>query len=168
MEELRELFNEGAISFDDFTAKLSAKGIKLADLSKDGYVDKNKYNKVVNDFAEYKKNNDVSKYADYDTIKAEIETLKSEKIERDYLEKISSAKVDDKFKKFVLSEVKPLVTDKKDFDTCLKEYLETNTQFVGNSQTFSKGSSSLNLQGGDSGTSKENKYMNDLIRGVLK
>lgn len=43
MDFLKELFNSGAITFEQFVQGVSAKGIKLADLSKGEYVAKSKY-----------------------------------------------------------------------------------------------------------------------------
>ena len=66
MDELQELFGEESLSYADFTAKLNEKGIKLANIKAGGYVDKGKYDKLAGEYAKYKQENDVSKYADYE------------------------------------------------------------------------------------------------------
>ena len=170
MEELRELFGEESLDFATFEQKLSEIGIKLANIKAGGYVDKNKHEKLVADFNKYKADNDVSKFADYDDIKAENERLKAEKIEAQYAQDISSANVDAKFQKFVMAEVKGLVTDKKDFKACLADYLKENPQFVVNAQTrnvFQRGSQGDMTQGGSTAKTT-NQKMNELFRSSRK
>lgn len=172
MDELQELFGEEALSYADFAAKLNEHGIKLANIKAGGYVDKAKFDKLSSEFSKFKQDNDVSKYADYDAVKAELEQLKAEKADEELAKEVAAANVDVKFQKFVISEVKPLVTDKKDFKTCLTEYLKENPQFVVNSQrqgVFQKGSQP-NFDDGDkgSGASSTNKKMNEILRGVRK
>lgn len=169
MDELQELFGDEALNYADFSAKLSEKGIKLANIKAGGYVDKGKYDKLAGDFAKYKQENDVSKYADYDTLKAELEKLKAEKEEAEFVAKVAEAKVDAKFQKFVVAEVKPLVSDKKDFKTCLDEYLKENPQFVENVQrrgVIRSGSQVSLDEGSGAGAKNINQKMNDFIRGA--
>lgn len=130
MEELRSLFGEESLTFSQFLEKLNESGMKLVNIKAGGYVDKNKFDKLQSDFEKYKAENDVSKYADYDALKKEVETLKAEKAEVEFGAEVTAAGVDDKFKKFVLSEVKPLVTEEKDFKTALAEYVKDNAQFL--------------------------------------
>lgn len=169
MDELQELFGEESLSYADFTARLNEKGIKLANIKAGGYVDKGKYDKLAGEYAKYKQENDVSKYADYDTLKAELEKLKAEKEEAEYVAKVAEAKVDAKFQKFVVAEVKPLVSDKKDFKTCLDEYLKENPQFVENVQrrgVIRSGSQVSLDEGSGAGAKNINQKMNDFIRGA--
>lgn len=169
MDELQELFGDEALNYADFSAKLSEKGIKLANIKAGGYVDKGKYDKLAGEYAKYKQENDVSKYADYDTLKAELEKLKAEKEEAEFVAKVAEAKVDAKFQKFVVSEVKPLVSDKKDFKTCLDEYLKENPQFVENVQrrgVIRSGSQVSLDEGSGAGAKNINQKMNDFIRGA--
>lgn len=169
MDELQELFGDEALNYADFSAKLSEKGIKLANIKAGGYVDKGKYDKLAGEYAKYKQENDVSKYADYDTLKAELEKLKTEKEEAEFVAKVAEAKVDAKFQKFVVSEVKPLVSDKKDFKTCLDEYLKENPQFVENVQrrgVIRSGSQVSLDEGSGAGAKNINQKMNDFIRGA--
>ena len=169
MDELQELFGEESLSYADFMAKLNEKGIKLANIKAGGYVDKGKYDKLAGEYAKYKQENDVSKYADYDTLKAELEKLKAEKEEAEFVAKVAEAKVDAKFQKFVVAEVKPLVSDKKDFKTCLDEYLKENPQFVENVQrrgVIRSGSQVRLDEGSGAGAKNINQKMNDFIRGA--
>ena len=171
MDELQELFGEEALNYADFSAKLSEHGIKLANIKAGGYVDKGKYDKLAGEYAKYKQENDVSKYADYDAIKTELETLKAEKADAELAKEVAAANVDVKFQKFVMSEVKPLVTDKKDFKACLGEYLKENPQFVVNTQrqgVFQKSSQPNFDDGGSGGAPSTNKKMNEILRGVRK
>ena len=169
MDELQELFGEESLSYADFTARLSERGIKLANVRAGGYVDKGKYDKLAGEYAKYKQENDVSKYDDYDTLKAELEKLKAEKEEAEYMANVAEARVDARFQKFVVSEVKPLVSDKKDFKTCLGEYLKENPQFVENAQrrgVIRSGSQVSLDEGSGAGAKNINQKMNDFIRGA--
>lgn len=161
MEELRELFGEESLDFATFEQKLGEKGIKLANIKAGGYVDKNKHEKLVADF---------NKFADYDDIKAENEQLKAEKIDAQYAQEIAGANVDAKFQKFVMAEVKGLVTDKKDFKACLADYLKENPQFVVNAQTRNvfQRSSQGDMTQGSSTAKTTNQKMNELFRSSRK
>lgn len=44
MEFLKEIFNNGTLSFEDFEKACKGKGFNLVDLSKGDYISKNKYN----------------------------------------------------------------------------------------------------------------------------
>ena len=171
MDELQELFGEGTLSYADFSAKLNEHGIKLANNKAGGYVDKGKYDKLAGEFAKYKTENDVSKYADYDTIKTELEQLKAEKADAELAKEVAAANVDTKFQRFVMSEVKALVTDKKDFKTCLGEYLKENAQFITNTQrqgVFQRGSQGNFETNGEGSSGSTNKKMNEILRGARK
>lgn len=169
MDELQELFGDGTLSYADFSAKLNEQGIKLANIKAGGYVDKGKYDKLAGEYAKYKQENDVSKYADYEALKEELEKLKAEKADAELAKEVAAANVDAKFQKFVMSEVKPLVTDKKDFKACLADYLKENPQFVVNSQrqgVFQKGSQPNFDDGAKGGAPSTDKKMNDILRGA--
>lgn len=170
MDELQELFGDEALNYADFSAKLSEKGIKLANIKAGGYVDKAKFDKLSAEFSKFKQDNDVSKYADYDTIKTELEQLRAEKADAELAKEVAEANVDVKFQKFVMSEVKPLVTQQKDFKACLAEYLKANPQFVVNTQrqgVFQKGSQAI-FEGGGEPAKTTNAKMNAILRGVRK
>lgn len=168
MEELKELFGEDSLDFATFESKLNEKGYKLANIKAGGYVDKNKFDKLQSDFNKYKLDNDVSKYADYETVKAELEQLKTEKAEQEFLKEVVAAGVDEKFQKFVLAETKAKVDDKNDFKTCLTKYVKENPQFISNikqKQVIVKGSQ-VNVEGGTNGEKTTNQKMNNLFRGA--
>lgn len=170
MEELKALFEDGAIDYDTFEQKLAESGLKLANLSGGGYVDINKYAKLKQQFDEYKTQNDVSQYADYDDLKAEIEMLKAEKLEASQLHDLASAGVDEKFRKFVLAEVRPLVNENTDFKTALEGYLKENNQFVTAARAggvFRMGSQ-LDLKGGAGVPKNTSEKMNRILRGESK
>ena len=171
MDELKTIFNEEKIDFATFEKRLAenSKTIKLANLRGGGYVDAAKYSQLEKDFNTYKEQNDVSKYADYDALKSELETLKAEKADRELIGKLSDKKVRPEFQKFVLSEVKGKVNDKVTFDKALDEYLKDNSQYIEEAQpkTFFKGSS-VPLESGSGEVKKTNQKMNTLFRSVRK
>lgn len=174
MDELKQFFGEDgntAITYDQLSKGITEKGIKLADLSLGGYVDKNKFDDQVRKFNDYKAKNDVSKYADYDDIKTELEALKTEKADRELMEKLSGKKVKPEFQKFVLSEIKAQVTEEKPFDKAMDEYLKANPQYLAveekSKQTFFK-SSSAQLDNGSGESKNTNQKMNALFRGKFK
>ena len=134
MEELKELFGDGALTMDEFTAKLTEKGIKLADISKGGYIAKEKFDRQKAEFEKYKSDNDVSKYADYDEVVKERNLLRAEKEEAALAEKVKAANVSDPFRKFVLSEVRAKVTKENTFDKSLEAYLAANPQYIESQQ----------------------------------
>ena len=171
MDELQELFGEGTLNYEEFSSKLSEKGIKLANIKAGGYVDKAKFDKLSAEFSKFKQDNDVNKYADYDTIKTELEQLKAEKADAELAKEVEAAGIDSKFQKFVTAEVKALVTDKKDFKTCLAEYIKANSQFVVNTQrqgVFQKSSQPDFDDGNKGGAPSTNKKMNEILRGARK
>lgn len=174
MDFLKQFFGEDgntAITYEQLSQGITSKGMKLADLSLGGYVDKNKFDDQVRKFNDYKAKNDISKYADYDNIKAELETLKTEKADRELVEKLSAKKVKPEFQKFVLSEIKGKVTEQLPFDKAMEDYLKENTQYIADekegAKTFFK-SSSVPLENGSGESKNTNQKMNSLIRSVRK
>lgn len=176
MEDMfKSFFGEdgtASIDYETFNKALSASGMKLADINKGEYVSKAKYDKTVGEYNKYKTDNDVSKYADYESIKAENEQLKAEKAESEMLKVVAGKNVDEKFSRFVVSEVKGLVTDDKTFEVALGEYLKQNPQFVVNPKTektkgvIKIGSNGELEKGRGSGEKTTNEKMNNLIRGA--
>ena len=133
MEELKSLFGDGSLSYEEFEQKLGeTKEIKLANLESGNYVDKDKYTKLEKKYNDY-----VAKYGnlqettkDYETLKANFDdvtakynALLTKQDEAEKLAEIDNANVNPKFAKFVYSEVNGLVNDRKDFKTALSEYL---------------------------------------------
>lgn len=169
---LKQFFGEDgstAITYEQLAKGISDKGMKLADLSLGGYVSKDKYDDQTRKFNEYKAQNDVSKYADYDDVKAELAALKAEKADRELTEKLAAKKVKTEFQKFVLSEIKSKVTDKVPFDKAMEDYLKENAQYVARDdegrQPFFK-SSSVPLESGSGDKANEYQKINNQIRGV--
>lgn len=169
MDELKELFGDGQLSYADFEAKCNEKGYKLANLASGEYVASGKYEKLKGDYDKYKSENDTSKYADYDDIKAELEQLRTEKADLELTAIMVKANVDERFRKFVLSEVKPLVTDKKDFASCLTDYLKDNPQYIVEPDTptpqYVRFGSSADLNGQNKSQVTANQQINNYIRG---
>lgn len=171
-EGLKQFFGDdgnAAITHEQLMRGVAEKGIKLADLSLGGYVSKDKYDEQTRKFNEYKTNNDISKYADYDAIKAELETLKTEKADRELIEKLSAQKVKPEFQKFVLAEIKASLGDSNaDFDKAMETYLKSNAQYIAveeKSKAFFK-SSSAPLDNGSGKGKNTNQKMNALFRSV--
>ena len=185
-EELKDLFGENSLSYDDFSKAIEEKGMKLANLSAGGYVAKSKYD---DDLKKAKNLDYKKKYEDLeasiqvddginaklknitterDDYKSKYEELNSKYSMLDATTKVVKAGVKPEFAKFVASEVLGQVTDTLDFDTALKAYKAKNPQF--NTETTvvrKKVGSSLSLEGKEQTNQEEtNKTMNDLIRSV--
>ena len=185
-EELKDLFGENSLSYDDFSKAVEEKGIKLANLSAGGYVAKNKYD---DDLKKAKNLDYKKKYEDLeasiqgddginaklknitterDDYKSKYEELNSKYSILDATTKVVKAGVKPEFAKFVASEVLGQVSDTLDFDTALKAYKAKNPQF--NTETTvvrKKVGSSLSLEGKETNSQEEtNKTMNDLIRSI--
>lgn len=171
MEELKSLFGEGSLSYEEFNQKLGEAGdtIKLANLKSGNYVDKSKYDKVEKNFTDYqtKYNALTESTKDYDSLKASYDdittkynTLLAKQDETEKMGMINSANVNPKFAKFVYTEVLSQVDDKKDFQTALNEYLKDNKEFLKQNQgTY------VNLEKGTTHIS-ENQKINNMIRGI--
>lgn len=170
MEELKSLFGENSLTYDEFTKKIGEAGetIKLANLKSGNYVDKAKYEKIEKDATDWKTKyqslND--KYKDYDELKTNYETLnenytklQNKHNETERMNLIKDSNVDTRYQKFVYSEVLQQVDDKKDFQTVLNEYLKENKQYFKNSQ-----STYANLENNTTPPRNANQKMNDFIR----
>lgn len=183
-EELKELFGENTLSYEDFSKAIEEKGMKLANLSAGGYIAKTKYDDDVKKAKnlDYKK-----KYEDLeasiqgddginaklknitterDDYKSKYEELNTKYAMLDATTKAVNAGIKPEFAKFVASEVLGQVSETIDFDTALKAYKAKNPQF--NSETTvirKKVGSSLGLDGkGTNNQNETNQIMNDLIR----
>lgn len=173
MEELKQFFGEDgteAITYEQLVKGLGEKGMKLADLSLGGYIAKDKYDEQTRKFNDYKAKNDTSKYADYDTLKAEVEALRTEKADRELTEKLTAKKVKPEFVKFVLSEIKGKVTEELPFDKAMDEFLKENKQYLASEEEPKKPllfrSSSVSLDNGSGERKTTSQRMNALIRGA--
>lgn len=171
MEELKALFGEGSLSYEEFSQKLGeAKDIKLANLKSGTYVDKAKYDKLetsVNDWkTKFEALTESTKgfeelQNNYETLKTDYEALKTKQDEADKMSLISGANVNPKFAKFIYTEVLSQVNDKKDFQTALTEYLKENKEFLNAPK-----STFVNLQNGDLSSKSPDEKMNNFIRGT--
>ena len=169
MNELKELFGEESLDYATFEQKIAEKGWDLRNFDGKKYIDRDTYSKLQRNFDKYKEENNPEKYADYDAIKAELEQLRQEKADAELAGQVAAAHVAEKFRKFVTSEVKALVTDKKAFKECLDEYLKENQQFVEQAEKpqsfFSRGNSSLDVSGVGAGAPKTtSQTMDNFIR----
>lgn len=169
MEELKSLFGEGSLSYDEFEQKLGEAGetIKLANLKSGNYVDKAKFEKLEKGLEDYK-----TKYSaleestkGFDELKSQFDDVSNKYNEllgkqevAEKMDKIKGANVNDKFAKFVYNEVNALVSDEKDFQTVLSEYLKENSQFINSKSTY------VDLQNGGATVKSANEKMNDFIR----
>lgn len=168
MDELKALFGDESLDYATFEQKLAeAKDIKLVNLKAGGYIDKAKYDKLSGDFEKYKTDNDVSKYADYDSLKSEVEQLRAEKIEAGYMSEAAAAGVDEKFREFVVSKAKTSVTKDKDFKSCLTDYLKENQQFIAQEQPtkYFSGATSFDVSKGKPTEKTVGQKLNKKFRG---
>lgn len=180
--ELKELFGDKALSYDDFTKAIEGKGMKLANLSAGGYVAKSKYDEDLKKAKalDYKK-----KFEDLQTsiegddgVNAKLKNLTTERddykskyetLNKDYSiliakDKVTNAGIKPEFAKFVANEVLGMTSDTIDFDTALKSYKAKNPQFNVETTVVRK-NSSVDLGGKDqTNQSETNQIMNDLIR----
>lgn len=169
MEELKTLFGEGSLTYDEFATKLSDGNIKLANLSNSAYVEKVKFDKVNNKYRELetKYNELETNMGNYEADKKELEAFRAEKVNREYFDKITGANVDNRYAKFVLSEVKSSMQDNDKFEDVLTKYVKENPQYLTTRQgVFKFGSSTPNLEGGSSPEDNKtiNQTMNEIIR----
>lgn len=173
MEELKSLFGEGSLSYEEFSQKLGEAGntIKLANLKSGNYVDKAKYEKLERGFNDYQTKYDAltestkgfdELKASYDNITEKYNALLAKQDETEKMGLINGANVDPDFTEFVYDKVQKLTNDDKDFKTALNEYLEEHKQYL-------KGASNKNtyvdLENGKGTPKSANEKMNDFIRG---
>ena len=185
-EELKELFGENSLSYNDFTKAIESKGMKLANLSAGGYVAKNKYD---DDLKKAKNLDYKKKYEDLeasiqgddginaklknitterDDYKSKYEDLNSKYSILEATNKVVNGGIKPEFAEFVASKILKETSDTIDFDTAFKSFKAKNPQY--NSEvtvTRKKVGSSLGLDGKEKNNQDEtNKTMNDLIRSV--
>ena len=169
MEELKTLFGEGSLTYDEFSAKLSEGNIKLANLKSGSYVDKAKLDKANSSYSELqnKYNELFESTKNYEADKKELETFRAEKVNREYFDKITGANVDNKYAKFVLSEIKSNMNENDKFEDALAKYVKENPQYLTTKQgVFKFGTTTPNLEGGNAPEDNKtiNQTMNDIIR----
>ena len=173
MEELKSLFGEGSLSYEEFSQKLGEAGntIKLANLKSDKYVDKAKYEKLEKGFNDYQTKYDAllestkgyeELKASYEDITGKYEALQRKQEEADKMSMVSGANVDPDFTEFVYTKVQAMTNESKNFETALTEYLKEHKQYL----KTSKGTY-VDLEKGTIQKSP-NEKMNDFIRRKLK
>lgn len=124
---------------------------KFVNLNDGNYVDKDKYNKVVAEKDGLKKNLDdlTEKTKDYDTLKTENDSFKSEKADADLKAKLVGYGISEKSFKYVKSDIndKVLVIGDKDEDNkkAVEKYLKDNPQFANGSPTSGGGFGPTNI-----------------------
>lgn len=167
MEELKSLFGEESLNFEQFSQKLAEAGetIKLANLKSGNYVAKSKYDKQLKSFEKYK--SEVGKaptidnklQSKYDSLQKEYNTLKEKQDQAEKMNLLNNSNVNPDFSEFVYSKVNSMVNESKDFKACLDEYLGEHKQYIKASQhTFA------NLESGNGAVKSENQKINEQIR----
>lgn len=133
MEELKELFGTEALTYEAFEQKLAAGGIKLANLSKGGYVDVNKHARDV-EAARVSGVTTSKEYTDLmaerDDLKGKYDALVAENAKRERIGKVGE-KVAPDFVEFIYDKVvKAIAADeKKTFEAALDEVVKANPQY---------------------------------------
>lgn len=126
-----------------------------------------KYNSLQNDFNEYKSSNQSEALkVELDDYKNKYNTLNEQYLNLEYSSKVKDANVSSEFVEFVASDVRKLVTDEKDYDTALKEYLDEHKQYIKNVDSkgnFIKVGSSVDFKGGTQTPNTPNSVFNDMI-----
>ena len=170
MEELKSLFGEEALTYEQFEKALTDAGdtIKLANLKEGKYIDRDIYEKQEAKLEEFRTKAEAfddnekaytSLKEEYDSINSKYNELLAKQDLAEKMSIISNANVDKKFADYVLTKVTPMVNEKKDFQKALSEYLEENSQFLNASKgTF------VDLQNGSTAPKSGNEFMNNLIR----
>lgn len=168
--EFNELFGENeSLTCEEFTRRVTeaeqAGKFKFVNLKNGGYVDVNKFKSMEDEFKRYK-----SETADYNDLKSKLEQLTAEMTAKQVTEALRSADVDERFDKFIISEIGEV----KDFKKAVADYIKNNEQFKkkhtepqqqGGGSFFAKGSSGVSLAG-NSPKQNENDTINNFLRGI--
>lgn len=168
MEELKSIFGEEALNYEQFMAKVGEGNIKLANINAGGYVDKSKLDKQINSNKDLQAKYDelLKNTENYEAITKELNELRQEKETAGLFSQIRDAKVDDKFAKFVLSEVRGGLGEGEKFEDALAKFVKENPQYLTTRQgVFRVGSSTPNLENGTKSPAETtNQMMNSIIR----
>ena len=124
------------------------------------------YNNLQNQYNTFANDNSIDNYKmQIEDLENRYKTLNNEYTNFQHIEKVKDANVSPEFREFVASQVNDMVTDEKNYDDCLKEYLENNKQYIkaDTSKQFMKVGSSVNLSGGTQTPQTPNSVFNDLI-----
>lgn len=124
------------------------------------------YNSLQSDFNDYKGNNssDALRY-ELDDYKTKYNSLNEKYENLMYSSKVRDANVSPEFTDFVANNVKKLVTDDKDYDTALNEYLQEHKQYVKQADkgNYIKVGSSVDFKGGSQTPNTPNNVFNEMI-----
>lgn len=166
MEELKSLFGDGSLSYDEFASKLAENNIKLANLKSGAYVDKAKLDKANTSLSDLQAKYDelVESTKTYEADKKELETFRTEKVNKESIDKILEAKIDNKYAKFVLSEIKSSLGKDDKFEDALTKYVKENPQYLTTRQGVLKFGTPDLEQGNAPEQKSINQTMNDIIR----
>lgn len=168
MEELKALFGDGALTYGELESKLKESNIELANLKKGEYVSKGKLDRINSEYKDLQaRYTELQKGTEnYENLKTELETLKSEKLTNEQLKIIRDARVDEKFSKFVLNEVKSQLKENEKFEDVLNAYVKENQHFLTTRQNvFKQGASMQDLEHGNGVDDKNtNQIMNSILR----
>lgn len=166
MEELKELFNDELLSYEQLEQKLNEKGIKLANIKNGGYINKEKFDKQLNNYNELKSLYDklIEETKDFKNITEELSKLKAEKNDLTMLNLIENKNVDKKFAKFILNEIKGNLAENEKFEDKLTEYLKDNQQFLNNNKGMILSSATLNMEDNSQVAKTEDEKMNNIFR----
>jgi len=96
-----------------------------------------------------------------DNLKNQFETSNSELVKYQTSEKVRNAGIAKEFHEFVSHEVSKLVSDEKDYDTALQEYVEKNPQYK--EGEIKKIQTSPDLSGQDQKPKSSNQDLNEAI-----
>lgn len=131
-----------------------------------------KYSELQNQFNELDKNFKSSS-SNYESLEKQLNDLKPKYEEAsnklfDYetIQKMNEFGVDERFNKFVKTEVQGLVTDEIKFEDALTKYLEENPQYK-KSGEVKKLNSSISFKGNAEKTMSKNEIMNNAILNAL-
>ena len=167
MEELKDLFTDDGLKYEDFVNKLNEKGIKLVDLSKGQYVAKKKYDddlasannqaadwqtkfNNLNDSIKSNDNTFQKKYDelvnDYNKLKTEKEKIDNDNKKYQRKESIRNAGItNDRLVNLALFELK----DSEDFDKDIKDWAKNNKSLIGGNKSFKMSGNPTDTEDGE-------------------
>ena len=152
-------------------------GGKFVNLNDGGYVDKDKYNKAVQDKekAETSLKELQESTKDYETLKKENETYKGEKADAELKAKLTALGISEKSFKYVKGDINDKTLELGDDEKANKEavakYLKENPQFAEKKQQVQSHvrvvSTKFDTGNGDGKDVVDNKIINDNFRAAL-
>lgn len=161
--------NNETLTADEFLQKATESGVKLVDIAQGGFVAKDKADRKQKELQA--KIDELSNRADYDDVVKERDELRAEKKTAKMLAEIKNAGIDERYAKFVLSELK--IEDEKDLSKVVSTYAAENPQFLTKQETQSdnnyfKFGSQADIVNGAKPQESAVENFNNQIRGVIK